>query len=212
VGQVGPAARVCDGADNNCNGVVDDGCPSQIALGATSGGPIYGGSGGTAYTSLCGENEVVVGVELRYGSEIDRLQLRCQPLGLLILTGTIPHTFRIDRTGSASLLTAYGGTGGSIASYTCPSGEAVVGIQGRAATRLDALQVRCGSWAVAGTPGSFVVTRTLGALSPFRGGNGGTAFTYTCPDGGMLRGLAVRSGSRVDRVQPYCRTVGVTLR
>ncbi|MBX3125311.1 MAG: hypothetical protein KF718_01270 [Polyangiaceae bacterium] len=49
VGDVGPATEVCDDKDNNCNGIVDEGCACQTGESR----PCYSGPSGTANEGKC---------------------------------------------------------------------------------------------------------------------------------------------------------------
>lgn len=47
-------SEICNGRDDDCDGAIDEGCPSDVGLGVATNGTSYGGSGGSAESlSLC---------------------------------------------------------------------------------------------------------------------------------------------------------------
>lgn len=86
--------------------------------GVTSETPLIGGDQGTVREVVCPNGRAMVGVRIRYGEVVDRIQVRCSP-----------WTARDGAQGTASTTTGAGGTGGTdTASYTCPRPYSVVTI------------------------------------------------------------------------------------
>jgi hypothetical protein len=44
----------------------------------------YGGGGGSFFTYTCPENQIGTGLQIRYGSRLDAVSLRCQPIVLQV--------------------------------------------------------------------------------------------------------------------------------
>jgi hypothetical protein len=203
--------ELCDSLDNNCNGVVNDGCPTAISFVASANGPQYGGGGGTAFSSPCIAGSALVGLAVRSGSEVDAVAARCAPITLTESTATNPYSYNAT-TGPVSTLTQYGGGGGSAYSNACAANQVVIGLNLRAAGRVDQVQWICGTLAVTGAPGSLSVSRTPVATSPAYGGSGGDPYSYTCPDNQVVTGIFGRYGSRLDALGVICARPQLALR
>lgn len=210
-GEVTPTGEVCNGADEDCDATVDDGCPNGLSLAGSHTSGRYGGGGGSAFSDVCPSGQLVVGVNVRTGGRVDRIQAVCGTISMSTNTSTTPYRYSVA-TGSGSTLAARGGTGGTAVSYRCPANQMVSGIFGRHASEIDAVGVNCSSLSVAGSVGSFSMTRGSGNSSSQYGGSGGSTFSYTCPGGDIVRGIFGRSASRLDALGVYCGDVSATLR
>jgi hypothetical protein len=148
-----------------------------------------GGGGGTPFSMSCSPGYVVTALKGRAGDDMDRTELWCS------------QVFSPGSYGTASLVNAVGGAGGSPYDFTCPSGMALTGVHGQAGTVL---------W------GGFVVD-TLGAKcknpitlatyqSPTAGNSAGApAFALDCPPGKVVAGLFGGQGGLLDRIGLICR-------
>jgi hypothetical protein len=174
----------CDGADNTCNGVVDEGCPTGFGgldvLEFTS--PTYG-SGGTVSTATCPAGMVVRGFSGRVNSYLTQLTPSCgSPRLVEDRTGAVyRYTVAVDGA------TAAGSVGialGTAWSYTCP-GQSVVGrvLGTSSGSYVTSFRFECVDMTVTGSDAAgFRVGRSVVALSPTFGGTVGTAFSWQCPD------------------------------
>lgn len=146
-----------------------------------------GGDGGHPFDLPCNADEILVGIHGRAGSYIDQVQGFCA---------------RFERGGwmGAPRRTATaGGATGTGFDQVCPTGQAVVGLAGRAKSFVDQLQVICSRLNPDGTTSG---TESL-ALAP-AGGSGGDPYQMHCGTD-PARGLQGRAGSLVDRIALPCR-------
>jgi hypothetical protein len=198
------SAEICDALDNDCNGAINNGCPDSIALGVGTASPQFADAdGGSPYSIPCATGAAVVGFYGRSGSEIDAIGPVCAPIQLFERTDTTPWRYEV-RGGTRTDTSTRGGGGGSPFRATCPANEFVIGVNGRAADRMDAWQFTCGTMSITGNPGSLAVTRTSVSTSAYLGGSGGSNFSYTCPENRIVTGISGRSGSLLDSISVTC--------
>ena len=93
-----------------------------------------------------------------------------------------------------------GGTGGGYFTLGCPGGEIAVGFHGRSGWYVDQIGLVC---AYVNPDGSLGPDDWQGTT----GGTGGSFFFSRCPLGYAIGGLAGRSGSYIDQIQPVCRSL-----
>ena len=211
VGEVTPTSEVCNGGDDDCDSTTDDGCPNGLTLVGSNTSGQYGGGGGSAFSDVCPSGQVVVGVNLRTGGRVDRIQAVCGTISLSTTTTTVPYSYSVA-TGTGSTLSTHGGSGGSPVSYRCPANQMVSGIFGREDSEMDAIGVNCSTLSASGVPGSYSIVRGSGSSSSQYGGSGGGAFSYSCPGGDVVRGIYGRAAARLDALGVYCADPGVTMR
>lgn len=148
--------------------------------------PERGGTGGSPAPSLTGS--VIYGMRLNTGRLVDNISLAYY----------VPsQADNIYRSGDFySVLGPLGGTGGTWHDWTyCPPDFGAIGIQGRAADKVDALGLIC----VNLRDSSQIVTL------PVYGGSGGQGFNDRCGQGYLMTGVNLRTGRVVDRVQGMCQ-------
>ena len=189
------ASEVCgNGRDDDCNGLVDDGCggyrvTSMEHVLGTFGGGLFSGP---PFAIACGSGHVLIGLAGRSGDRVDQIRPACTRLAS---DGTVDPT-TVTSPGTA------GGSGGSPFDDVCP-GEAgaVVGLHGRSGSRIDAIGITCADvreW-VGGTADSFDLAS--------HGGTGGSAFRTMCPRGYVVTEIHGLAGDRVDEISGTCRLV-----
>lgn len=201
-------SEICNGRDDDCDGAIDEGCPSDVGLGVATNGTSYGGSGGSAFTSNCPAGGVLTAISIRAAARVDAVAGRCRTVSLATDTTGSEHSYSLATSTTMTSLPSYGGTGGSLYNDSCGPDEVVIGIDGRSGTEVDRLSFACGKVALSSTTATITPVRT----SPNRGGTGGSAFSYRCPAGQVAVGLFGRTGRRVDRIGLRCAPVNVTLR
>jgi hypothetical protein len=205
---VGSALERCNSLDDNCNGSLNEGCPSSIATCCTSNSGAVGGSGGSAFTDDCPAGRAIAGMNFRSGSMVDRVQARCAPITLNINTTASPDYTYALQTGTLINDSVHGGTGGTARSAACSGDDVVIGITGRNGSEIDRLGFRCGRVTIQ-RDGSNVwrVVIVNTTSSPQYGGSGGSLFTRTCAAGQIATGLFGRAASRVDQIGLRCSQV-----
>jgi hypothetical protein len=207
-----PSGESCNGLDDDCNGTVDNGCPSSLGTGSDRSLTSYGGNGGSTFRLVCPSGQMAVGVDIRSASELDRVQVICQALTLNEDRGSDPYTYQSAATGGQSRTASAGGGGGSQSTLTCPAGSFLHRTRVRSGSRIDQLSVTCARIDYVGYPANGSLQRT-DTLTQTYGGNGGTLRSETrCANNQFISGFYGRAGSRVDRIGPICRTVSVGLR
>jgi hypothetical protein len=97
--------------------------------------PVYGGSGGTAFSRSCAAGYVMSGVRLRGGLLVDAIGLLCRPVQP---DGTLGAETTVG--------TLSGGGGGTAAIAHCGAGKVVVGMLIIFGTYVDGFAIICRNW------------------------------------------------------------------
>lgn len=97
--------------------------------------PIYGGSGGTAFSRSCGSGRVLTGVRLRTGLEMDAIGLLCRPVNA---DGTLGSQTTVG--------TLAGGGGGTSSIVHCGTGNVVTGARIYYGGFVSAVALQCQAW------------------------------------------------------------------
>jgi hypothetical protein len=188
VGEQRPAAEACNGLDDDCDGVADDGCPVAGALLRTAQrrppSPVFGTftlSGAVAFTHLCPEGQAVVAFTGNHGSGIDALGVRCGRLQIREDRSVQPYRYDVQVTPGQEIAPR-GGTGGQAGGVqerlSCPAGQVVVGLSawldpdapevcpasycpftGILCPSVYGLTVSCAAHDLTGAPGNFRLVR-----------------------------------------------------
>jgi hypothetical protein len=212
--------EVCDGADNNCNGAVDEGCPTGVS-GLTTfdfQSTAWGGGGGGGYDMQCPAGQFVTGIFGRSGSLLDAVGIVCGTPRFVEDRSVTPYRYRID-VAPAGTVGSVGGGGGGAFRYDCPANSMAMRALGRAAGYVDQFRVECYRWDVenAAGVGWRVVRSGATGISGAYGGGGGGAFDYTCPSAGGGQPSAMRrvfggAGGYIDRIGVWCTWPVLNLR
>lgn len=209
----GTTLEFCNDRDEDCDGTVDDGCPSRLSLCCPSPAGSYGSVGsGTAFADPCPSGTVLMGVAGRASTRIDQLQPICAALVLEVdrTPGHLEHRYPVRR-GSPMLGATHGGTGGTAFDDRCPGNDVVIGVQAHVVSdglgndTLTALSLQCGTVTVERLGLSWRVRITPTVTTPVRGG-AGTPYASDCTNGAITR-IAGRAASTVEVLSFTCQTL-----
>ena len=175
---------------------------AAVAVLAQTGGVSLaaGGTGGTPFSLICADHKALVGIQGRAGSYIDSIRGVCRGFDEL-------------GTADAAVTTATAGGSGGTSSFDlrCPSGEAMVGVKGRADWWVDRVQIECAVMDANGHGQGPVTTDPFTA-----GGTGGNAFNILCPTPvsdhnahNVMIGLNGRAGDWLDALSLQCGTPNI---
>lgn len=208
-----PTAERCNGEDDDCDGVADNGCPSGVVVAAASEtSPDFGDMGGGEFTSPCGAGQALTGFDIRYSTgsngEIRQLRPECSTLVIVPREGTNETAFDVHTVDPILLANRGNTSSGSLDEDRCPENQIVLGVRGRVVDELRRFGFTCGSLAVTRASDTGRWQLTVGPAtfsSPERGRDAGSGdFTYDCPSGTGATVLSGRSGDRIDLMTISC--------
>jgi hypothetical protein len=223
-----PGVETCNGIDDDCDRVIDNGCPSgTITFQQPQDTPLTGWLpfGDEWVGQGCAPGDVVVGFFGHYADYLNEVGEHCDTPTIVADTTTTPYTYSRVLTPSASAVPR-GGAMGTEYNAICPAGRMVVAISGLSGSWIDRLNFACAEFELVDTVVNGVRTFTVREIAGTRaqvtvnaGGAGGAAFDLPCPvntaAGARLRGATGSTTccpSLVTTLGLTCSTLGVTLR
>jgi hypothetical protein len=75
--------EVCNGGDDDCDGVIDEGCKYTVVWRAQPDGSFLGHApGGVAFTERCPDGSVLTGMRVTFGQWLNQVSAVCNQIGL----------------------------------------------------------------------------------------------------------------------------------
>jgi hypothetical protein len=216
----------CNAKDDDCNGVVDDGCPGGVTTTFEKDLQLLGDSaGGAAFTDDCQDGELLAGVELTMGAFLSQIRGVCRTISLE-LSQNAEHGYQVT-LGTDHALSAHPATSvDTPTTLSCGAHEAVVGVRlaeqyygladSKSVPVISRVWLTCAKLVLTDVAGKLSVTWS-GAkeLAPASGSiANGTAWLVSAnaPEGLVASRLLGASGSWIDRVGFGVSRVGVVMR
>jgi hypothetical protein len=148
-----------------------------------------GGSGGSSVTpALCNPDELLVGVSVRSGQSIDGIASVYCNSTQNILAGAPPREIK----------TNWGGQGGSLSTFFCPTGAAIKSYKVGSGSWMDNISFQCQN-----------VTTNAASDESKKFGGGDPRQYRACDDGQFLGGLSGNAGNSMDSIRGQCRDVSI---
>lgn len=92
----GCASESCNGKDDDCDGLVDDGCPTALAPGESLRHPALGDSlGGREFADECAADEALVGLAFTLEHWLSHVAGICRRIELRTDLTTLPHGYSL---------------------------------------------------------------------------------------------------------------------
>lgn len=151
--------------------------------------PVYGGSGGSAFTRSCGDNRVISGIRFRAGLQLDAIGLMCRPVNA---DGSLGAQTTVG--------TLVGGSGGESDTRSCPSGSVVVGAIINHGAWVDGVRLSCRPWNA--STRSYAANGTVLAIAGRIGANLNIELCEVSTQPAV--GIRGRSASLVDAIGFVC--------
>jgi hypothetical protein len=184
-----PSVELCDGDDDDCDDIEDDGCPTgPVVYGLPR---VYGGYAGSVRGDLwtsgtCPADQVIIGAHGRDGAYIDSIGEYCGILSVVEDRSVVPYRYALDIS-AGDTVPARGGAGGDLFDFHCDRGEVVTGLRGRAGSLIERLSFTCSRFDVVASARDGFLIEEIGQRREdmFTAGssNNGAPFDLGCPVG-----------------------------
>jgi len=217
-----PLMELCNSMDDDCNGTNDNTCPGSVSTMAATTGSSHGLVSFGVSNVDCPAGSAVIGVSINTGGLVERIAVRCRAITLDATPGLPETQYKVIPTGVASSPGAFGGTGGfAWGDLDCPAGMLAYGLRGRSGDDLDNFALACApvelfrigmtpAWAPAVDLGMATTSMPAGTM-------GGGPFSFDCPPGQILAGLAggtnpfiaMGTGGIVDSIGARCAPISI---
>jgi hypothetical protein len=221
---VAHGSEQCNGRDDDCNGVVDDGCPGAVTTTFVSDLALLGDSaGGSAFADDCKDGEVLGGISVAMGAFLSQVRGVCRKLSLDLQAGAA-HGYAVKLSHDRELAAHPQSGPETLAPLACPENEALVGLRlaqqhygvndGKSVPVTTRVWLTCAKLVLDEVDGKLSVTWT-GAreLAPASGSMAdGTAWlvSSSAPARQVASRLLGASGSWVDRIGFGVSKLGVS--
>lgn len=200
----------CNDRDEDCDGTIDDGCPSDVTFSSSGAlGPF--GRGGGGFLDACPAGTVLMGIAGRAAGTLVQIQPICAELFMTVELRIPENAYPVFR-GDPVLGDPHGGTGGTAFDDRCTGDDVVIGVWGATTddsggtlSTLTGIALQCGTVRVVRTGLSWARTITPTDMTPMRGG-GGTSFHEDCA-GGVVSGVSGQAASSVTGLTFACQRV-----
>jgi hypothetical protein len=216
----------CNEKDDDCNGVIDDGCPGGLTTVYEKDLPAIGDSaGGAVFTDDCKDGEVLGGVTVAMGAFLSQARGVCRSLSLE-LSANAPNGYRIVLASDRALSPHPATSTDAVTALACPENEALVGLRtGQQHYTLadnsvvpvtSRVWLTCAKLVLVDHDGTLAVSwEGPKELAPASGGiANGTAFlvSSSAPEGLVATRLLGASGNWIDRIGFGVSRIDVVLR
>jgi hypothetical protein len=181
-------------------------CPRAFDLTNPTTTPLRGGTTGNPGAESCPAGQAILGFRGLTGTNdvVTQLQTLCgrlAPVEGFAICQVVPVIGETLAVHGDPLAT------GKPWTMTCPGGQFVAGVRGRAGGAFDQIAIECATVTVSRSGGSYQVSVGAPAAQPAQGGSGGLPFDDPCPAGKIANGTAFRAGAFIDAFSIDCATV-----
>lgn len=138
--------EVCNFADDDCNGEVDEGCDHTIAWRPQADGPFLGHADyGSGFSQVCDTGSLLTGMRLGFGDALNQAAALCSQVGVSAKTadGATAYSVTIGPQFSKSLVPAVSeDPSNEVADLSCPEGLVASMLEGNDDPERHILDVR----------------------------------------------------------------------
>lgn len=214
-GGVGTPVEDCfNNLDDDCDGLVNNGCPVSLHLGPNRALTARGGSGGGFHAVLCPTNEFAYAANIYFDHDdahASGVEIFCAAMTLN--QGVSSYTVSLSSDSAADPNALGSGTTNLDDSINCGIGSltGLTWLVGQTDTWVEGFKPYCGNGTMtfnADNTLTFSFTRT--GAGNFLTYPGGTQFQDNCASNEVLVGFNVRDGAWMDQIQAVCAPIQVT--